>query len=129
MQKKKPETEKAKMGRPIKKIDKEQFETMCQVQCTLEEICLILGLTDKTLNKWCRETYGMTFSEVFRQKRELGKASLRRRQFALAKTNASMAIFLGKNWLGQKDTTEVDVNPEILRKAEELLGGIPSVSD
>ncbi|MCR5475499.1 MAG: hypothetical protein K6F28_09910 [Lachnospiraceae bacterium] len=129
MQTKKPEKEKSKMGRPVKKIDKEQFETMCQVQCTLEEICLILGLTDKTLNKWCKETYGMTFSEVFRQKRELGKASLRRRQFALAKTNATMAIFLGKNWLGQKDTAEVAVNPEILRRAEELLGGIPSVID
>jgi hypothetical protein len=29
--------------------------------------------------------------------------SLRRAQFKLAETNASMAIFLGKQYLGQKD--------------------------
>lgn len=122
-------TEKSKMGRPEKKIEKNQFEAMCMVQCTLEEICLILGVTDKTLNKWCRLTYGATFSEVFRQKRELGRMSLRRAQFNLAKTNAAMAIFLGKNYLGQKDSADIEFNPESLARARELLGGVDSVID
>ena len=46
----------------------------------------------------------MSFSEVFRQKREGGKASLRRMQWRLAERNAAMAIFLGKNILGQRDS-------------------------
>lgn len=34
------------------------------------------------------------------------RMSLRRKQFALADTNAGMAIFLGKNYLGQRDVPE-----------------------
>ena len=94
-----------KMGRPRKEIKKEQFESMCAIQCTLDEICAVLGVTDVTLNTWCKETYeGRTFSEVFAEKRGLGKMSLRRSQFKLAEKSAAMAIFLGKNYLGQTDT-------------------------
>jgi hypothetical protein len=32
-----------------------------------------------------------------------GLASLRRKQFTMAESNASMAIWLGKQYLGQKD--------------------------
>lgn len=97
------------MGRPKKVIDQKQFEAMCSIQCTLEEICAVFDVTDKTLNSWCTETYGMTFSEVFKQKRGIGKASLRRRQWELAKNSVPMAIFLGKNWLGQTDKQETTV--------------------
>jgi hypothetical protein len=40
-----------------------------------------------------------------------------------------MAIFLGKNVLKQKDTTDIDFNPEALNKARELLGGVDSAID
>ena len=93
-------------GRPKKQINQSQFEAMCSIQATQEEICLVLGLSDKTLNRWCRQTDGTTFSEVFAQKRALGKISLRRAQFQLAQKNANMAIWLGKQWLGQKDNIE-----------------------
>lgn len=112
---------KTKMGRPEKEINKKQFESLCGLQCTLEEVCAVLDVTDKTLNSWCKETYGTTFSEVFREKRELGKVSLRRAQFKLAEKNASMAIFLGKNMLGQRDNIDVDVNKEALEKLDSVL--------
>lgn len=95
--------EEIKMGRPPKKIDKKEFEKLCALQCTKEEICGFLEVSDKTLDKWCAEKYGKSFSEVFREKRGTGKISLRRMQFQLAKKSAAMAIFLGKNWLGQTD--------------------------
>lgn len=100
------------MGRPKKAIDQRQFETMCGLQCTLEEVCAILGVTDKTLNTWCKETYDTTFSEVFAQKRALGTMSLRRAQFRLAEKSAAMAIFLGKNYLGQTDQVETKIEFE-----------------
>lgn len=103
----------AKMGRPPKKIDQQQFEGMCQIQATYEEICLVLGVSDKTLNAWCRKTYGTTFSDIFKQKREIGKISLRRKQWKLAEKNATMAIFLGKQYLGQRDYSEVEVKADI----------------
>jgi len=53
----------------------------------------------------------MGFSEVYAQKRGSGRISLRRIQFRLAQKNAAMAIFLGKNMLGQTDKV-VHVNAD-----------------
>ena len=90
-----------------KEIDKQVFESLCGIQCTLLEICDFFGITDKTLNSWCRRTYGMTFSEVFKQKRVKGKISLRRAGFEMAKTNPTVHIFYAKNYLGMTDKQEV----------------------
>lgn len=96
------------MARPRKEIDQKQFENLCGLQCTLEEICGWFGVTDKTLDSWCKRTYHANFSDVFKQKRGLGKISLRRSQWRLAEKSATMAIWLGKQYLGQRD--QVDVN-------------------
>lgn len=97
------------MARPRKEINQSQFESLCGLQCTKQEICDFFGLTDKTLESWCKRTYKAGFSEVFRQKRGKGKVSLRRTQWQLAEKNASMAIFLGKQYLGQRDVIDAEV--------------------
>lgn len=99
-----------KGGRPKKQIDQREFEKLCFLQCTKQEFCSWFDTTDKTLERWCKETYGMGFSEVFRIKRENGIISLRRTQFQLAEKSPAMAIFLGKNLLGQTDKVEQTVN-------------------
>ena len=99
----------ARTGRPPKEIDQKQFENLCGLQCTLEEICGWFDVTDKTLDSWCKRTYNASFSEVFKQKRGAGKISLRRSQWRLAEKNATMAIFLGKQFLGQRDNVDVNV--------------------
>ena len=120
------------MGRPRKEIDQKQFENLCGLQCTLEEICGRFGVTDKTLNSWCKRTYSESFSEVFRQKRSTGKISLRRSQWRLAEKNASMAIWLGKQYLGQKDIVEVGVEKDnvqddaLSKSLRELAKGLTS---
>ena len=93
-------------GRPKKDIDKKMFENLCGIQCTKAEICACFELTDKTLENWCKRTYGAGFSEVFQQKRGIGKISLRRYQFEMAKKTPSMAIWLGKQYLGQSDNPQ-----------------------
>lgn len=95
------------MARPKKEIDQKQFEALCGLQCTLLEICDALDVSDKTLDGWCKRTYGEHFSEVFAKKRGKGKISLRRMQWRLAEKNASMAIWLGKQYLGQRDIVEL----------------------
>lgn len=90
-------------GRPKKEINQQDFEKLCALQCTMEEILCFFNITDKTLAGWCRRTYGKKFSEIFKIKRQAGFISLRRKQFALAENSAAMAIFLGKNYLGQTD--------------------------
>lgn len=94
------------MARPLKEIDREDFEKLCSLQCTEAEICGWFDVTDKTLVRWCKRTYGKGFAEVYEEKRASGKISLRRMQWQLAAKNAAMAIFLGKNILGQTDRVE-----------------------
>lgn len=92
------------MARPKKVINQKQFESLCAIQCTEEEICNVLEVTDKTLNNWCNETYDLNFSEVFRQKKAGGKMSLRRKQWEIAqKGNSTMLVWMGKNMLKQSD--------------------------
>ena len=97
------------MARPKKYINKKQFESLCAIQCTKEEICDVLDVTEKTLNRWCKEEYGENFSLVFRQKKSLGKTSLRRHQWKLAEAgNYTMQIWLGKQMLGQSESPLLD---------------------
>lgn len=97
------------MARPKKNINKKQFEAMCAIQCTKEEICSVLDVTEKTLQNWCKEEYGNDFSRIFKQKRNGGKTSLRRNQWKLAeKGNSTMQIWLGKQIIGQSENPMQD---------------------
>ena len=116
------------MSRPRKSIDKQMFEKLCSMQCTLDEMCAFFDCCTDTLEAWCVRTYKQRFSDVFRQKRGLGKISLRRIQFRLAEKNAGMAIFLGKQILGQSDEPERE-ETDALRQARELLGGVADALD
>ena len=116
---------KGKGGRPKKYIDKQLFEQLCGLQCTLEEMEAFFNCDHKTIARWCRETYeGKRFSQVFREKRQIGKISLRRKQLRLAERSAAMAIFLGKNYLGQKDEPEEAVSVE---DAVSIVDDVPTM--
>lgn len=97
----------------MKEISQKEFEKLCGLQCTKEEICSFFDVTDKTLDKWCKRTYKASFSVVFAQKRGIGKISLRRSQWRLAEKSSAMAIFLGKQYLGQRDKIETNNTHEI----------------
>ena len=100
--------EKDKGGRPKKQIDKKMFENLCKIQCTKDDVCGIFDCDEKTITRWCQDTYEEGFSDVYKRKSSIGKMSLRRNQYAMSETNPTMAIWLGKNWLGQSDKTEID---------------------
>ena len=89
-------------GRPPIEIDKDQFEKLCGIQCTEEEISGWFKCSVDTLNRWCKKEY----NKVYKKYAADGKTSLRRYQFQLAKTNASMAIWLGKQYLNQREPQE-----------------------
>lgn len=108
------------MARPLKEINQETFEKLCGLLCTEEEICAVLDVTDKTLSSWCRRTYGKSFSEIYRIKSKAGLISLRRAQFKLAQKSAAMAIFLGKNYLGQRDSFQFE-DQEALARLDAIL--------
>ena len=117
------------MGRPQKEIDQKVFEGLCNIQCTLSEIAGFFDCSEDTIENWCKRTYeGERFSDIYKKKSMGGKISLRRTQFKLAETNTSMAIFLGKQYLGQKDAvittgTSNGMLPEILDYLKKGKGG------
>lgn len=90
-------------GRPKIEINNEQFKKLCELQCTKEEIAGFFNCGESKIEAYCKEEHGETFQTVFKKLSVGGKMSLRRYQFELAKHNASMAIFLGKQMLGQTD--------------------------
>lgn len=123
----------AKMGRPTADFNLRTFQDLVGLGCTQEEICWFFrDETGKpanidTLTRWCKRTFGQTFQEYFRENGNMAlKIQLRRNQFDLSKKSAAMAIFLGKNYLGQRDSFEVD-NTEALTKLDEVLKEIKGI--
>lgn len=113
----------AKMGRPVKVIDRAQFENLCALQCTKIEICSWFDVTDKTLDKWCKREYGATFSEVYAVKRGKGVISVRRAlyQNAVQKGNVKAQIFWLKNHGGMSEKVQVEtreISDESLKAME-----------
>ena len=98
-----------KMGRPAIEIDQSVFENLCKIQCTETEIAGVFDCSIDTINRWCKKTYGVTFADIYKKKSAAGKMSLRRWQFDTAKRgNATMQIWLGRQYLGQTERQEIE---------------------
>jgi hypothetical protein len=96
-------------GRPTTEIDKDIFEGLCRILCTKNDICDVFNCDEKTLTRWCKDNYNEGFSDVYKKKAAPGKVSLRRLQFKSAEEgNVTMQIWLGKQFLEQKDKQEVE---------------------
>lgn len=98
------------MARPRIEIDTEQFKKLCAIQCTLGEIASWFKCSEDTIERWCKRELKISFAEAFKIWSADGKISLRRTQFKMAEHNVSMAIWLGKQYLGQKDQQEIVTN-------------------
>lgn len=104
-------------GRPKKIIDYDMVEKLASIQCTQEEIATFLNISVRTLQR------DEEFCRIYKKGIENGKMSLRRMQYKLAEKNTAMAIFLGKQYLGQRDNIEVSNSNEI-SKLDELLNEV-----
>ena len=99
-------------------LDWDQVEAMCQIQCTRDEIAACLGISHDTLQRAANRDYNKNFIDLRREWAKGGNCSLRRKQWKLANNNAAMAIFLGKQYLEQKDDIRLQhtgtINQEIV---------------
>lgn len=77
-----------------------------RIQATTRECAAVLGVSHQTFIATMQRH--PVIAEVLEQGKELGRRSLRRTQFALAQSNAGMAIFLGKNYLDQTDRQDIN---------------------
>ncbi len=101
---------------------KNMFESACQLQLTEEEISTLLGVTTRSISNWCKKVYdGKTFAEIYPKLRMDGKQSFRRQQLELAKSNATMNIWLDKTWYGAHEENTISVNFEDLTPLAKML--------
>jgi len=104
MTKKKPG---AKMGRPRKELNPANVEALAELQCTFEEIAFALGVSVDTLDR--RREEDPAIADAIGRGRAKGRESLRRHQWdSVEKGSVPMQKFLGANWLGQTEKSEVD---------------------
>ena len=105
-------------------IDKEQFEKLCSMFCTGDEIGGWFYCSQNTVNAWCKKTYGESFSEVYTKLSMRGHISLRRLMLHHASRNAVMSIFLAKNYLGMKDNPDDNSQAEIIAHLDEIKNAL-----
>lgn len=97
-----------------------QFQDLCSIFCTRQEICAIMQVSEKTLNKLINKYFHdivapdtpksqkITFTDAFEYFSAPGKESLRRAQFKAAEAgDRQMLMWLGKQYLNQTDRKEV----------------------
>lgn len=85
-------------------------EKMAHIQCTGEEISAILGLDYDTFLRLIKDKGYNSFSDWFKKYSAGGKMSLRRRQFKMSETNPALCIWLGKQYLGQRDNHDFEIS-------------------
>lgn len=94
----------AKSTQKKKTIKVSEIRKISGLQLSDREAAAFFGLRPKAFKEMLR--IDVAAREAWEDRRELGKVSLRATQFELSKRSAPMAIFLGKQILGQ---TEVQV--------------------
>jgi len=105
----------AKRGPKGIKIDWIQFDKLCHIQCTAREIAAWFDTSVDTIERRVKAEHGVKFAEYYAEKKKKGLISLRRLQYQAAeKGSNAMLIWLGKQYLGQKDKTETEISGEVI---------------
>ena len=114
-------------GRKTIPIDLVELEKLCSIHCTDEELAHIFGVSVRTIEKRRKNP---EFAQVMNRGRAKGCISLRRQQMKLVeKGNAPMTIWMGKQWLGQRDVTPIELNGSNGKPARILWEAIYEVLD
>lgn len=110
-------------GRPrliLNEEGKQMVEVLSGFFCTDEDMAAAMNTSvDVLTSKYNKET----FSECKERGFGKGKVSLRRSQMKLAERSAAMAIWLGKQYLDQRDVQEVTIsqNDDVRKEVEDLV--------
>jgi hypothetical protein len=92
-------------GRKATPIDLFELERVCALHCVDEEIAAWFRISLRTLQTRRKQP---AFAESMRRGRARGSISIRNAQFKLLERgSATMAVWLGKTVLGQKDTMQI----------------------
>lgn len=94
-------------GRKPVQIDLVELEKLCNLQCTNEEIAAWFNCSVRTIESYSKKP---EYLEVMARGRAKGRISVRRAQMKLLEAgNATMGVWLGKQLLGQRDVTPIEL--------------------
>jgi hypothetical protein len=92
-------------GRKPIQIDVTELEKLCSLQCSDEEIAAWFGVSISTIQNRRKQP---KYAQVMRRGKAKGCISVRRAQMRLLEAgNGTIAVWLGKILLGQKDTMQI----------------------
>jgi hypothetical protein len=95
-------------GRKPVVIDIVEVEKLASLQCTEEEMAAFLNISVRTFQNRLKDR---EFTEAVARGKAKGRISVRRHQIRmLEKGNAAMGIWLGKQHLGQRDITPIELS-------------------
>ena len=95
-------------GRPKVKMGLEEVENLSRLNCTMDEIAAYFNVDVRTVQ--LRAQRDPAFRAAIDRGQALGRLSIRRQQIRLMEQgNATMAVWLGKQLLGQHDRLEAEV--------------------
>ena len=93
-------------------INLAELEKLAAMQCTDEEIAAWFNVSPRTIE---RRRKSPVFAETIGRGKARGRISLRRAQLKiLEQGNATMGIWLGKQYLGQSDQIDINTNNQML---------------
>jgi len=100
------------MSKTKVKIDWKQVENLLMAGCSGVEIAASLAIHENTLYKRCKDDLKVEFVAFSQQNKAKGDSLLKAKQFesAIKDKNIPMQIWLGKQRLGQKDKTDLEIN-------------------
>ncbi len=111
-------------------VDWNEADKLRRIGCTCEEMVAVLGVSWSTMERKCKAVHGIPFDEYVKKGNQNFKVSLRRLQARGAQgyteiirdeqgnilerkynpPNITMQIWLGKQFLNQKEKSEIDQN-------------------
>ena len=104
-----------------RELDRKQFEGLCGMQCSVEELCGWFGCDEAALDAWCQDAYGESFCQAFDRLTLAGRIALRRDQMLAAKKNVSMSRHLEERLSKTDKPTEKTKDYRRTRAYRELL--------
>lgn len=108
--------------RPKTAQDFEDFEELCRMQCTSNEICGFFRINTDTLAKKIENHYKTNASEKIKELRASGLATLRRLLWDKAKAgDGHTQRWLSRQYLGMTDKVEIDEKKLVDSKSGEVL--------
>jgi hypothetical protein len=95
-------------GRPKVKMGLEEIENLSRLNCTMDELAAYFAVDVRTVQLRARKE--PKFRAAIERGQAMGRLSVRRQQIRLLEQgNPTMAIWLGKQVLGQRDKFDTEV--------------------